>query len=53
MKKYAHVGSNIETTFSDGRKYTIKITNDRQCAEANNLIMTGRWKVKPEEKDNE
>jgi hypothetical protein len=42
---FAHIGSTIETVFSDGRRTRVTVNTPLACAEANRLIMTGRWHV--------
>jgi len=49
--KFAGIGDRIETTFSDGRTVSLLVTNPRQSAEANALIMTGRWKRSKQTKE--
>ena len=44
---FACIGSDIETEFSDGRIVIAHISNSEMCAVANELIMTGRWKLSP------
>ena len=43
--RFAHVGSTIETVFSDGRRTRMTVNTPLACAEANRLIMLGRWRV--------
>ena len=45
LVRFAHVGSTIETVFSDGRRTSVKVNTPLACAEANRLIMLGRWHV--------
>jgi len=43
--QFASVGSTIETKFSDGTQKRMVINTPLACAEANELIMSGRWRV--------
>ena len=45
LVRFAHVGSTIETVFSDGRRTRVTVNTPMACAEANSLIMSGRWHV--------
>ena len=45
--QWASIGDTVETTLSDGRTMRVEIVNSPQCACANDLIATGRWKVSP------
>ena len=44
--KFAAIGDTIQTTFSDGRIVSFLVKTPEQSAEANELIMSGRWKRK-------
>jgi hypothetical protein len=43
--EFVGIGGVIETVFSDGRVVRFQVNTPEQCAVANDLIMTGRWKV--------
>jgi len=45
LVRFARIGSTIETVFSDGRRTRVTVNTPMACAEANSLIMSGRWRV--------
>jgi hypothetical protein len=45
LVRWCSIGDTIETTMSDGSVRRVTIPNAMACAEANELIAAGRWRV--------